>query len=110
MTAPADTLLTREGETVTGHEFHRTHVDPVAGDVPAWSIDGVPVGFAGPTLHASYLHVHWAGHPQLAQRFADAVHGCSVVEERPPARVSKPRDQVVSRRSLASLLNHRDAH
>ena len=26
------------------------------------------------TLHASYLHMHWAGHPPLAQRFADAVH------------------------------------
>ena len=26
------------------------------------------------TLHASYLHVHWAGYPELAQRFADAVH------------------------------------
>jgi cobyrinic acid a,c-diamide synthase len=25
-------------------------------------------------VHASYLHLHWAGHPQLAQRFADAVH------------------------------------
>ena len=32
------------------------------------------VGFASPTLHASYLHTHWAGHPHLAQRFADAVH------------------------------------
>ena len=99
VTAPTDSLLTHEGETVTGHEFHRTHVEPAAGAVPAWSIDGVQVGFAGPTLHASYLHVHWAGHPQLAQRFADAVHQFSVVEERAPASVSKPPDQVVSRRA-----------
>ena len=28
---------------------------------------------ATPTLHASYLHVHWAGNPHLARRFADAV-------------------------------------
>jgi cobyrinic acid a,c-diamide synthase len=76
LTAPADTLLTRTGETVTGHEFHRTHTDPVCGPVPAWTVDGVDVGFAGPTLHASYLHTHWAGHPQLAQRFAEAAsHG-----------------------------------
>ena len=42
---------------------------------PPGSIDGDAVGFASrPTLHASYLHTHWAGHPQLAQRFAEAVH------------------------------------
>lgn len=48
---------------------------------PAWLLgewtDGVsadPSRSGSPTLHASYLHVHWAGHPHLAQRFADAVH------------------------------------
>ncbi|MCW2759039.1 MAG: cobyrinic acid ac-diamide synthase [Nocardioidaceae bacterium] len=76
-TAPADSLLGRTGEEVTGHEFHRTHTDPVRGATAAWTVDGEDVGFAGPTLHASYLHTHWAGHPQLAQRFADAVHGAS---------------------------------
>ncbi|MBB1026830.1 hypothetical protein G6026_03790, partial [Dietzia sp. DQ11-38-2] len=30
-------------------------------------------GFATPTLHASYLHTHWAGHPALAARFAAEV-------------------------------------
>lgn len=73
-TAPADTLLTRTGERVTGHEFHRTTVTPTTGAAPAWAIDGEPVGFASPTLHASYLHTHWAGHPQLATRFAAAAH------------------------------------
>ena len=32
--ATADSLLTRAGEIVTGHEFHRTHVDPAAGPDP----------------------------------------------------------------------------
>ncbi|WP_354438231.1 cobyrinate a,c-diamide synthase [Marmoricola sp. OAE513] len=79
-TAVADSLLTRAGEVVTGHEFHRTRTTPTAGESPAWSIEGEPTGFASATLHASYLHVHWAGHPQLAQRFADAVHGAPVAE------------------------------
>jgi cobyrinic acid a,c-diamide synthase len=71
--SPGDTLLTRAGERVTGHEFHRTGLAPGAcGDRPAWEIEGAPEGFASPTLHASYLHVHWAGHPRLAARFADA--------------------------------------
>ncbi|HMR50171.1 MAG TPA: cobyrinate a,c-diamide synthase, partial [Arachnia sp.] len=70
--APEPSLLGRPGEIVTGHEFHRTAADP--GETAAWLLDGRPDGVATPSLHASYLHVHWAGHPQLAQRFADAVH------------------------------------
>jgi cobyrinic acid a,c-diamide synthase len=76
-TAAADSLLTRAGERVSGHEFHRTDVVPEAGDLPAWEVQGAVTGFAGPTLHASYLHTHWAGHPSLAQRFADAVHAAT---------------------------------
>lgn len=72
LTAPADTLLTRVGERYTAHEFHRTHTTPERGAVAAWTVDGADVGFAGPALHASYLHTHWAGHPRLAQRFAEA--------------------------------------
>lgn len=71
---PGDQLLGPAGLRVTGHEFHRTTVTPAAGTDPSYLIDGQPVGFASPTLSASYLHVHWAGHPALAQRFADAVH------------------------------------
>ena len=72
VTAPADTLLTRAGEQCSAHEFHRTRTRPERGPVAAWEVEGAEVGFAGPTLHASYLHTHWAGHPQLAQRFAEA--------------------------------------
>jgi cobyrinic acid a,c-diamide synthase len=75
MTAATDNLLTRAGEQVTGHEFHRTQVAPYAGEHPAWTVDGQHVGFTSPTLHASYLHTHWAGHPRLARRFAEAVRG-----------------------------------
>jgi len=91
-TAAADSLLTRAGETVTGHEFHRTQVAPGHGDRAAWRIGDRLAGFATDSLHASYLHVHWAGHPHLARRFADAVHrfAGAVVEEVALATVSKP--------------------
>ncbi|GAA5036127.1 cobyrinate a,c-diamide synthase [Terrabacter aeriphilus] len=85
--APVDSLLAPAGSRVTGHEFHRTTVDaPVPGSPgspgsPAWLLDGRPDGFAldpagtgRATLHASYLHTHWAGHPWLAARFASDVH------------------------------------
>ena len=58
---PADHLLAAAGTQITGHEFHRTVVEPV---------DEI----ATDTLHASYLHTHWAGHPDIARRFASAVH------------------------------------
>ena len=76
MTSPGDTLLTRSGERATGHEFHRTHLDPgTCVDRPAWEIEGTREGFASSTLHGSRVHVHWAGYPRFAARFAEAVHG-----------------------------------
>jgi cobyrinic acid a,c-diamide synthase len=68
----SDSLLTQVGERITGHEFHRTTTSPIVGERAAWTIDGEEYGFSTDTLHASYLHTHWAGHPQLAQRFANA--------------------------------------
>ncbi len=75
-TSPADSLLAERGAVVTGHEFHRTKITVVDGQ-PAWQLPAGPEGYATPTLHAAYLHTHWAGHPALAQRFAQAVHAVS---------------------------------
>jgi cobyrinic acid a,c-diamide synthase len=75
-TSPADSVLSEAGERVTGHEFHRTAITSVELDSQAaWQLPAGPEGFATSTLHAAYLHTHWAGHPALAQRFARAVHG-----------------------------------
>jgi cobyrinic acid a,c-diamide synthase len=80
----ADSVLAASGTAVTGHEFHRTRVTPAHGATAAWRLsrpapvggepadDGFVAG-AGDCLHASYLHVHWAGHPGLAARFAARV-------------------------------------
>lgn len=64
------------GERVTGHEFHRTVLAP--GPAPAWGWrdgDGVAVtdGHLSPTVHSSYLHVHPAGYPEVAERLVRAV-------------------------------------
>jgi cobyrinic acid a,c-diamide synthase len=87
-TSPADSLLAEAGAQVTGHEFHRTEMISAGVDgravSPAWQLPSGPDGFATPTLHAAYLHTHWAGHPALAQRFAQAVHrhaSCARPEE-----------------------------
>ncbi|MDH6113450.1 cobyrinic acid a,c-diamide synthase [Kitasatospora sp. MAP12-15] len=69
-----DSPLAVTGTRVRGHEFHRTACTPAAGPTPAWAWrtpTGAPhtEGFTSATVHASYLHVHWAGAPQLAERF-----------------------------------------
>lgn len=74
-TAAADSPVAAAGETVTGHEFHRTVTTPRAGADAAWSWGGEREGFvAGPggAVHASYLHTHPAGRPEAVRRFVAA--------------------------------------
>ncbi|WP_433174626.1 cobyrinate a,c-diamide synthase [Actinoallomurus sp. CA-150999] len=71
--AVADSPVTRTGERFRGHEFHRTAVVSGPGAEPAWRWPGSgPEGFAGRNRLASYLHLHWAGSPEMASRFAGA--------------------------------------
>jgi cobyrinic acid a,c-diamide synthase len=70
--------LAAAGTPVRGHEFHRTAVTPASpapGGGPAWRLGDRTEGFvAGPAgcVHASYLHLHWAGSPAVASRFVAA--------------------------------------
>jgi cobyrinic acid a,c-diamide synthase len=67
--AEHDELLAAAGTRVRAHEFHRTVSDPTCGDQPAWELaGGGRHGWAGPSLLASYLHLHWAGVPGAATR------------------------------------------
>jgi cobyrinic acid a,c-diamide synthase len=88
--ADHDHLLARGGTQVTGHDFHRTTVEPSGSPAAAWLLDGEPIGFSldpggggRETLHASYLHLHWAGYPELARRFANAVHDHARMSSKP---------------------------
>ncbi|MQA94403.1 MAG: cobyrinate a,c-diamide synthase [Streptosporangiales bacterium] len=64
-------LLTEEGQRFRGHEFHRTAVDSGEPPLFRWAEGGAD-GFGGPLLTASYLHLHWAGRPELAQRLVSS--------------------------------------
>jgi cobyrinic acid a,c-diamide synthase len=83
--AAVDSVLATAGARVAGHEFHRTATAPSAGSPPAWHWrrDDGPVteGFASPRIHASYLHVHWAGAPGIPRRF---VESCTPISARTP--------------------------
>ena len=71
--AATDSILATAGTVVRAHEFHRTTTDPESGPTPAWLLSpGRQEGHVTPNVHASYLHVHWAGYPSIAARFAAA--------------------------------------
>lgn len=69
--------LTRTGERLRGHEFHRTAVT-YAGE-PLFRWDGGHDGYGDPGVTASYLHLHWAGAPGLAQRLVSSSRSPSVL-------------------------------
>jgi cobyrinic acid a,c-diamide synthase len=71
--AVRDSPVARAGERVRGHEFHRTVVARGADAEPAWQWSAAgPDGFTSANCLASYLHLHWAGMPQMATRFVGA--------------------------------------
>lgn len=62
-----------EGARAAGHEFHRCAVTPRAGATAAWAWrGGEPEGFLAGGVHASFLHTHPAGDPQVVGRFVAA--------------------------------------
>ena len=75
LTADADSLLLRKGESVPVHEFHYwdstqngdglTAVKPLTGR--SW-----PRGFTGERLYAAFPHLYFPGRPALAERFVQA--------------------------------------
>lgn len=72
-TAVTDSCLAEAGTVVRGHEFHRTVCTPGAGASPAWTRRGAGTeGFVVGGIHASYLHLNWAGTPSIVHRFLAA--------------------------------------
>ena len=75
--ARQDGLLVRQGETYGGHEFHRWQLHPPSG-APMWQLEGWGMhrsleGWTTETLHASWLHLHWAGFPTIPLRLGSAI-------------------------------------
>lgn len=117
-TLATDSVLGHAGVQVHAHEFHRTRTASASVGQGAWDVGGMPVGFAldpastgRATLHASYLHVHWAGSPGIGLAFADAA---SAFAASPVLRGEVNDDAVVidigecERRILDPLEHHGD--
>ncbi|MFI8964797.1 cobyrinate a,c-diamide synthase [Streptomyces sp. NPDC053493] len=70
--AVSDSVLAAAGTRMRGHEFHRTVIEPGAGESAAWGLrqpERRVEGFVQGGVHASYVHTHWAGAPEAALRF-----------------------------------------
>jgi cobyrinic acid a,c-diamide synthase len=70
-----DTLLTRRGEMVRGHEFHVSSLKvPVSEEEAAYAFQpaGQVEGLSQGNLLATYLHLSFSGFPQAAERFVAA--------------------------------------
>ncbi|NJP94563.1 cobyrinate a,c-diamide synthase [Nonomuraea sp. FMUSA5-5] len=100
--ALARTPLTRPGERFRGHEFHRTAVAHASGPLFRWADphheggtdrSGTDIGagragagvrsgvdgYGDALVTASYLHLHWAGSPAVAQRLVSSSRSPSVL-------------------------------
>jgi cobyrinic acid a,c-diamide synthase len=63
-----------EGTELRGHEFHYSVLSPPGQALALESrVDRGTAGFASPTLLASYLHLHLATRPDLAEAFVARV-------------------------------------
>ena len=67
--------MVAKGQTVTGHEFHRSKLT-IPSPRPQWQLQGFDKsslklleGWQTNNLHASYLHLHWGEARFLPQRF-----------------------------------------
>ena len=86
--ALGDGLVLRRGEKRWGHEFHRWQLQtsgdsqnrqrcPLAFRQGLWQLEGwgVPAqeeGWSATNIHASWLHLHWAGCPEIPRRLVAA--------------------------------------
>jgi cobyrinic acid a,c-diamide synthase len=118
--AIADGLVVRRGEILVGHEFHRWQLldgeselaegtgpaevaanqrnEPVTAARRLWQLEGWgsprrPEGWTTTHIHATWLHLHWAGCPVIPWRLAAASASAAPLPRnaalsipRPPAR------------------------
>ncbi|MEA5452518.1 cobyrinate a,c-diamide synthase [Leptolyngbya sp. CCNP1308] len=68
-----NSLLLQAGQTLWGHEFHRSETETLP-PLPLYRLKRyeatrphITEGWSNHRVHASYLHLHWGGCPEVAQ-------------------------------------------
>ena len=74
LTAKADNMLCRAGDTIPAHEFHRWDCDNIGDFFTAEKADGRSWDcvFATDTLYAGFPHFHFLSSPRFAEGFISA--------------------------------------
>lgn len=83
------TSLLKQGETVWGHEFHRSQLNACAiaplfqsrsyRQGSAWIYEG----WQSARVHASYVHLHWGGREEIPRRFLESCESFLVSKQNP---------------------------
>lgn len=76
VTAQRDTPVLRKGESGRGHEFHWSRIERQPPDLDQPYLeecggDVHPEGFSINSVFASYVHLHFASHPNIAGRLVE---------------------------------------
>ncbi|NJL49380.1 MAG: cobyrinate a,c-diamide synthase, partial [Leptolyngbyaceae cyanobacterium SM2_5_2] len=84
---PRNCILAPGGSGFGGHEFHRSQVTTPPSQ-PVYSLKRYQAqmphaseGWHSQQVHASYLHLHWGGCPEVARNFVAA---CERYRQPPP--------------------------
>ena len=86
LTPKRDGLLVRRNQTLTGHEFHRWELQTnrpatdgsVLWDIKGWKVNPRSEGWGDQTLHASWVHLHWASCSTICCRWRDALEAAAM--------------------------------
>jgi cobyrinic acid a,c-diamide synthase len=68
-----DSYVVQSGQTIRGHEFHRSTLKTQPNPPLYHFQDGIEEGWSLANIHASYLHVHWGDQLAMPQRWLKSI-------------------------------------
>jgi cobyrinic acid a,c-diamide synthase len=68
-----DSYMVQSGQTIRGHEFHRSILRTQPNPALYHFQDGTQEGWSLANIHASYLHVHWGDQLAMPQRWLKSI-------------------------------------
>jgi cobyrinic acid a,c-diamide synthase len=68
-----DSYVVQSGQTIRGHEFHRSILRTQPNPALYHFQDGTQEGWSLANIHASYLHVHWGDQLAMPQRWLKSI-------------------------------------